>query len=189
MHEFMSLDGVIDAPTWTFDYGFTPRWKRPSARSRNVAEGILLGRDLRGVRAGVVEADRRGRPRSAVLQRHTKYVVSGTLTDEVEELEVIGIRRRDPQPEGQVDGDLTPAAASRWSERSADGPVDETHLLVYPPRGSGPRLFPEGPRPSSCRSRPVSRTRTRWSAGAIDRRRRPARQEGTKEESRWEGSS
>ncbi len=22
VHEFMSLDGVIDAPTWTFDYGF-----------------------------------------------------------------------------------------------------------------------------------------------------------------------
>ena len=22
VHEFMSLDGVIDAPTWTFDFGF-----------------------------------------------------------------------------------------------------------------------------------------------------------------------
>jgi len=25
VHEFMTLDGVIDAPTWTFDYGFDPR--------------------------------------------------------------------------------------------------------------------------------------------------------------------
>ena len=25
VHEFMSLDGVVDAPTWTFDYGFDPR--------------------------------------------------------------------------------------------------------------------------------------------------------------------
>ena len=25
VHEFMSLDGVIDAPTWTFDYGFDPK--------------------------------------------------------------------------------------------------------------------------------------------------------------------
>ena len=24
VHEFMSLDGVIDAPVWTFDYGFDP---------------------------------------------------------------------------------------------------------------------------------------------------------------------
>jgi hypothetical protein len=25
VHEFMTLDGVIDAPTWTMDYGFDPR--------------------------------------------------------------------------------------------------------------------------------------------------------------------
>ena len=25
VHEFISLDGVIDAPTWTFDYGFDPK--------------------------------------------------------------------------------------------------------------------------------------------------------------------
>ena len=25
VHEFMSLDGVIDAPTWTFDYGWDPK--------------------------------------------------------------------------------------------------------------------------------------------------------------------
>ena len=25
VHEFTSLDGVIDAPTWTFEYGFDPR--------------------------------------------------------------------------------------------------------------------------------------------------------------------
>jgi hypothetical protein len=25
VHEFISLDGVVDAPTWTFDYGFHPR--------------------------------------------------------------------------------------------------------------------------------------------------------------------
>ncbi len=25
VHEFMSLDGVIDAPTWTFDCGFDPK--------------------------------------------------------------------------------------------------------------------------------------------------------------------
>jgi hypothetical protein len=31
VHEFMSLDGVIDAPTWGFDYGFHPRWERRSA--------------------------------------------------------------------------------------------------------------------------------------------------------------
>ena len=26
VHEFMSLDGVIDEPTWTFEFGFTRGW-------------------------------------------------------------------------------------------------------------------------------------------------------------------
>ena len=25
VHEFMSLDGVIDEPRWTFEYGFDPK--------------------------------------------------------------------------------------------------------------------------------------------------------------------
>ena len=43
VHEFMSLDGVIDAPTWTFDYGFDPQAsaaavpKRKLLRLRQVA--------------------------------------------------------------------------------------------------------------------------------------------------------
>ena len=32
VHEFMSLDGVIDAPTWTFDYGFDPKMGEAIAR-------------------------------------------------------------------------------------------------------------------------------------------------------------
>ena len=31
VHEFMSLDGVIDEPTWTFDYGFDPQAYRLQA--------------------------------------------------------------------------------------------------------------------------------------------------------------
>jgi len=33
-HEFMSLDGVVDAPTWTFDYGSTLLW--PGHRQSHV---------------------------------------------------------------------------------------------------------------------------------------------------------
>jgi hypothetical protein len=25
VHEFMTLDGIVDAPTWTFDFGFDPQ--------------------------------------------------------------------------------------------------------------------------------------------------------------------
>ena len=37
VHEFMSLDGVIDAPVWTFEYGFHPKMGeaiRPSRSGR-----------------------------------------------------------------------------------------------------------------------------------------------------------
>ena len=71
VHEFMSADGVIDAPVWTFEYGFDPKMGE--------AIGAVTGRqhgnparphDVRDVRAGVVDPDGRGRPRRAVLQRH-----------------------------------------------------------------------------------------------------------------------
>jgi hypothetical protein len=32
VHEFISLDGVIDAPTWTFEYGFDPLFVYPLTR-------------------------------------------------------------------------------------------------------------------------------------------------------------
>jgi hypothetical protein len=45
VHEFMSLDGVIDAPTWTFDYGFDPRMGERLAAVTDRSRGILLGRN------------------------------------------------------------------------------------------------------------------------------------------------
>ena len=29
VHEFMTLDGIIDAPTWTAEYGFDPAMGGP----------------------------------------------------------------------------------------------------------------------------------------------------------------
>ena len=44
VHEFISLDGVIDAPTWTFDYGFVPKMGEAIAAFTGRSKGILLGR-------------------------------------------------------------------------------------------------------------------------------------------------
>ena len=44
VHEFMSLDGVIDAPTWTFEYGFDPKMGEAIGSFTASAKGILLGR-------------------------------------------------------------------------------------------------------------------------------------------------
>ena len=44
-HEFISLDGVIDAPTWTFDYGFDPAMGRDIGNLMSSCAAVLLGRN------------------------------------------------------------------------------------------------------------------------------------------------
>jgi dihydrofolate reductase len=153
VHEFMSLDGVIDAPTWTFEYGFDPqmgeRIGAVTARSR----GILLGRTTFEMfepawSTRTVEDD----PGAPFFNDTTKYVVSGTLADPTwSNSEVIGpydpdaIRRlKDEVGDLYVSGSITLVRALL-----ADGLVDELHLCVYPlTRGSGPRLFTEDAAPT-----------------------------------------
>ena len=44
VREFMSLDGVIDAPTWTVDYEFLPEMEKTLGAVTGLCRGILLGR-------------------------------------------------------------------------------------------------------------------------------------------------
>jgi dihydrofolate reductase len=149
VHEFISLDGVIDAPTWTFDYDFTPGMEEALGAITERCRGILLGRTTYEMfepawSVRTVEDD----PGAPFFNDTTKYVVSGTLTDATwRNSEIIGpydpdrIRRL----KDEVDGDIyTSGSGMLVRAMLADGLVDELHLLVYPvTRGSGPRLFPE----------------------------------------------
>ena len=81
VHEFMSLDGVIDAPTWTFDYGFDPRMGEAIGAVTERCRGILLGRTTYEMfepawSARTVDDD----PGAPFFNDTTKYVVSATLT-------------------------------------------------------------------------------------------------------------
>jgi hypothetical protein len=44
VHEFISLDSVIDTPSWTFQFGFDPRMGEAIGRITMSSDGILLGR-------------------------------------------------------------------------------------------------------------------------------------------------
>ena len=155
VHEFMSLDGVIDAPTWTFDYGFDPRMGEVLAAVTGRSEGILLGRTTYEMfepawSTRTVEDD----PGAPFFNDTTKYVVSSTLTDATwRNSEVFG--PYDPDAirglKDELDGDLYVSGSGTLVRAMlADGLVDELHLFVYPlTRGSGPRLFPEGAAPST----------------------------------------
>src|SRR3954466_8628228 len=81
VHEFMSLDGVIDAPTWTFDYGFDPKMGEAIGAVAERCQGILLGRTTYEMfepawTTRTVEDD----PGAPFFNDTTKYVVSATLT-------------------------------------------------------------------------------------------------------------
>src|SRR5690349_5221878 len=82
VHEFMSLDGVIDAPTWTFDYGFDPKMGERIAAATGRSKGILLGRTTYEMfepawSTRTAEDD----PGAPFFNDTTKYVVSSTLTE------------------------------------------------------------------------------------------------------------
>jgi dihydrofolate reductase len=153
VHEFMSLDGVIDEPTWTFDYGFDPKMGEAIGAFTGRCRGILLGRTTYEMfepawSTRTVEDD----PGAPFFNDTTKYVVSSTLTNPTwRNSKVIG--PYDPATiralKDEVDGDLYMSGSGTLVRAMlADGLVDELHLFVFPlTRGSGSRLFPEDAAP------------------------------------------
>ena len=154
VHEFMSLDGVIDAPTWTFDYGFDPKMGETIGAFTQQSRAILLGRTTYEMfepawSTRTVEDD----PGAPFFNDTTKYVVSSTLTTATwRNSEIVGPYDPDSlrRLKGEVDGDLYVSGSGTLVRAMlADGLVDELDLFVYPlTRGPGPRLFPEDAAPA-----------------------------------------
>src|SRR5262245_58509497 len=154
VHEFMSLDGVIDTPSWTFDYGFLPQMGEAIGAITRRSKGILLGRRTYEMfepawSTRTVEED----PGAPFFNDTTKYVVSSTLsTTTWRNSHIVGaydpdaIRRlKDEVGDLYVSGSGTLVRALL-----ADGLVEVLHLFVYPlTRGSGPRLLPDGAAPKT----------------------------------------
>jgi dihydrofolate reductase len=153
VHEFMSLDGVIDTPVWTFEYGFDPRMGEAIGAVTARSRAILLGRVTYEMfepawSTRTVEDD----PGAPFFNDTTKFVVSGTLTSATwRNSELVGPYDADAIRglKDRVDGDLYVSGSGTLVRALlADGLVDGLHLFVYPlTRGSGPRLFADGARP------------------------------------------
>src|ERR687886_707514 len=153
VHEFMSLDGVIDTPIWTVDYGFDPKMGEAIGTVTERSDGILLGRTTYEMfepawSTRTVEDD----PGAPFFNDTTKYVVSGTLTEATwRNSKIVG--PYDPGTirglKDEVDGDLyVSGSVTLVHAMLADGLVDELHLFVYPlTRGAGPRLFTDDAAP------------------------------------------
>ena len=176
VHEFMSLDGVIDAPTWTFEYGFDPKMGEHIAAVTGRARAILLGRTTYEMfepawSTRTVEDD----PGAPFFNDTTKYVVSGTLTEATwRNSEIVGPYDADRlrRLKDEVDGDIYMSGSGPLVRAMlADGLIDGLHLFVYPlTLGGGPRLFPDGDPPVKMALSTAARTTTAWSTCTTRRR-------------------
>lgn len=147
VHEFMSLDGVFENPSWTAPFGFDPKMGETIGALTNDSSAILLGRKTYEMFAPAwstrtVDDD----PGAPFFNETEKYVVTSTL-DSVDwsnstilgAYDAAAIRKlKDSVPDTiYVSGSGTLVRAML-----DDGLVDELHLFVYPVTlGAGLRLF------------------------------------------------
>jgi dihydrofolate reductase len=155
VHEFTTVDGVVDAPTWASDFGFDPRMGETIGALTERCGGILLGRKTYEMfQPAWSQRTAEDDPGAPFFNDTPKYVVSSTLTDPTwSNSEVLG--PYDPDAIRHLRTDVTAdlyVSGSGTLVRGmlADGLVDELHLFVFPlTRGPGPRLFPEESAPLS----------------------------------------
>jgi len=150
VHEFISLDGVIEDPRWTAEYPFDPKMGEAIGAIVTSSTGILLGRRTYEMfapawSARTAEED----PGAPFFNETRKYVVSSTLQSaDWNNSEILGPYSAESirALKGRVDGDLyVSGSATLVRAMLADGLVDSLHLFVFPVAlGAGLRLFEEG---------------------------------------------
>src|SRR6478672_5616292 len=150
VHEFVSLDGVFENPSWTVEFGFTEGMGQAIASFTATSSAILLGRRTFEMFAPAwstrsVEDD----PGVPFFNDTPKFVVSSTLASADAWQNSTVLRGYDAQAIAELkerDGEVYVSGSGRLVRALlADGLGDELHLLVYPVvLGVGERLFPEG---------------------------------------------
>jgi dihydrofolate reductase len=150
VHEFISLDGVIEEPRWTAAYPFDPKMGESIGALVGSSEAILLGRTTFEMFAQSwpgrsAEED----PGAPFFNDSTKYVVSGTLEDPAwQNSTVLGAysAQEIQALKDRVAGDLYVSGSGQLVRGMlADGLVDELHLYLYPlALGAGQKLFADG---------------------------------------------
>jgi dihydrofolate reductase len=147
VHEFITLDGVIEQPTWTTEYPFEPAMGEAIAAIMGSSTALLLGRRtfemFASTWSGRTAEDDPGAP---FMNASPKYVVSTTLQHAAwnnstilgpYQAESIGALK------DRTDGNLDVSGSGTLVKALlADRLIDELHLFVYPlTLGTGQRLF------------------------------------------------
>jgi dihydrofolate reductase len=150
VHEFITLDGIIEKPSWTFDYPFDPRMGDAIGGLMGASRAMLLGRqtyeEFAPAWSGRTAEEDPGAP---FMNETPKYVVSASLQSaDWNNSTLLG--GYDAQAirelKDQIDGGIYVSGSGTLVRAMlADGLVDELHLFVFPLiLGSGRRLFDSG---------------------------------------------
>ena len=151
--EFISLDGVVEAPGgeegykhtgWTFDIEPDPLMYAFKAEELSEVEGLLLGRrTYEGFAAAWPERDGDFADK---FNSMPKYVVSATLQDpEWNNTTVLGLDDVAALRDGEGGAIQVAGSASLVQGLHRAGLVDQWNLMVFPTiLGSGKRLFADG---------------------------------------------
>ena len=150
VHEFMSLDGVIENPAWTAEFGFDPQMGETIRALTAESNAILLGRttfEMFGPAWSTRTVDED--PGAPFFNDTQKYVVASKQPSvEWRNSTVLGAydAQEFEKLKANTDGKIYVSGSARLVQQMlADGLVDELHLFVYPiALGSGQQLFPQG---------------------------------------------
>jgi dihydrofolate reductase len=150
VHEFISLDGVFESPTWTFEFGWDPAMGETLGGITAAATTILLGRTTYEMfapawRDRTAEDD----PGAPFFNETEKLVVgSRPLVEEWANTTPIGgydadaIRKIKEERDGII---YISGSGQLVRGLLKDGLVDDLHLFVYPiALGTGERLWRDG---------------------------------------------
>jgi len=146
-HEFISLDGVFENPSWTMEFGFDPKMGETLAEITGSSDTILLGRTTHEMfapawRDRTVEED----PGAPFFNDTEKFVVGANApaeewanTTRLGAYDAAALREFKDSREGTI---YISGSGRLVRGLIADGLLDELHLFVYPVAlGTGERLF------------------------------------------------
>lgn len=148
--EFVSLDGVIEEPGWTFQFERGPEGDKFKLDELFASDALLLGRvTYQGFAQAWPTMEGTGEFGER-MNSIRKYVVSATLTDAEAAWNNTTVIRGDVAAEvarlkAQPGGDLLVAGSCQLAHALLQhGLVDEYRLMVFPiVLGAGRRLFPD----------------------------------------------
>ncbi len=169
--EFVSLDGVIEDPRWTFQFDRGPDGDKFKTDELFASQALLLGRvTYQGFAQAWPHMEEQYGEFGVRMNAIPKYVVSGTLTDaEATWGETTVIRgavvAEITRLKEQVDGDLLVEGSGQLVQTLVEhGLVDEYRLMVFPiVLGAGKRLFPE----SMTQAAPLALTSVQEAGGGV----------------------